>query len=111
MTYKSFAMIIIKYISVLIPKYVKGGHNTLHQDLYGEIFFPFQLVFFLNEPEVDYTGGEFVLTEQIPRAQSKAIVLKPHRDMLIITMNSLNFGYAAMMNMRSNVNCPFAEDN
>ncbi|MFL6376719.1 MAG: 2OG-Fe(II) oxygenase [Nitrososphaeraceae archaeon] len=74
--------------TVLILKYGKGGHNTLHQDLYGEIFFPFQLVFFLNEPEVDYTGGEFVLTEQIPRAQSKAIVLKPHKgDMLIITTN------------------------
>jgi uncharacterized protein len=74
--------------TVLILKYGKGGHNTLHQDLYGEIFFPFQLVFFLNEPESDYTGGEFVLTEQIPRAQSKAIVLKPHKgDMLIITTN------------------------
>jgi hypothetical protein len=74
--------------TALILKYGKGGHNTLHQDLYGEIFFPFQLVFFLNEPEVDYTGGEFVLTEQIPRAQSKAIVLKPHKgDMLIITTN------------------------
>jgi hypothetical protein len=74
--------------TVLILKYGKGGHNTLHQDLYGDIFFPFQLVFFLNEPDVDYTGGEFVLTEQIPRAQSKAIVLKPHKgDMLIITTN------------------------
>jgi uncharacterized protein len=74
--------------TVLILKYGNGGHNTLHQDLYGEIFFPFQLVFFLNEPEVDYTGGEFVLTEQIPRAQSKAIVLKPRKgDMLIITTN------------------------
>ncbi len=74
--------------TVLILKYGKGGHNTLHQDLYGDIFFPFQLVFFLNEPEVDYTGGEFVLTEQIPRAQSKAIVLKPHKgDMLIISTN------------------------
>ena len=74
--------------TVLILKYGKGGHNTLHQDLYGEIFFPFQLVFFLNEPEVDYIGGEFVLTEQIPRAQSKAIVLKPRKgDMLVITTN------------------------
>ena len=74
--------------TVLILKYGKGGHNTLHQDLYGEIFFPFQLVFFLNEPEVDYNGGEFVLTEQIPRAQSKATVLKPCKgDMLVITTN------------------------
>jgi hypothetical protein len=74
--------------TVLILKYGKRGHNTLHQDLCGEIFFPFQLVLFLNEPGVDYTGGEVVLTEQIPRAQSKAIVLKLHKgDILIITTN------------------------
>jgi uncharacterized protein len=74
--------------TVLILKYDKGGYNTLHQDIYGDIFFPFQLVFFLNKPDDDYTGGEFVLTQQIPRAQSKAIVLRPHKgDMLIITTN------------------------
>jgi uncharacterized protein len=74
--------------TVLILKYDKGGYNTLHQDIYGDIFFPFQLVFFLNEPDDDYTGGEFVLTQQVPRAQSKAIVLRPHKgDMLIITTN------------------------
>jgi hypothetical protein len=74
--------------TVLILKYDKGGYNTLHQDIYGDIFFPFQLVFFLNEPDDDYTGGEFVLTQQIPRAQSKAIVLSPYKgDMLIITTN------------------------
>lgn len=74
--------------TVLILKYGKGGHNTLHQDLYGYIFFPFQLVFFLNEVDDDYAGGEFVLTQQIPRAQSKAIVLRPRKgDMLIITTN------------------------
>jgi hypothetical protein len=54
--------------TVLTLKYGKGGYNTLHQDLYGDIFFPFQLVFFLNEVDDDYTGGEFVLTQQIPRA-------------------------------------------
>jgi hypothetical protein len=74
--------------TVLILKYGEGGHNTLHQDLYGEIFFPMQLVLFLNEPEKDYTGGEFVLTQQVPRAQSKAIVLNPRRgDMLLFTTN------------------------
>lgn len=74
--------------TVLILKYGKGGHNTMHQDLYGDIFFPFQLVFFLNEVDDDYTGGEFVLTQQIPRAQSKAIVLRPQKGcMLIITTN------------------------
>ncbi|SKC98480.1 hypothetical protein SAMN05660461_1204 [Chitinophaga ginsengisegetis] len=74
--------------TILILKYCQDGFNTLHQDLYGDIYFPMQLVVFLNEPEEDYTGGEFVLTEQIPRAQSKANVLRPQRgDMLIFTTN------------------------
>jgi uncharacterized protein len=74
--------------TVLILKYGEGGFNTLHQDLYGDIYFPLQAVFFLNEIEEDYTGGEFVLTEQIPRAQSKANVLTPERgDMLVFTTN------------------------
>jgi len=72
--------------TVLILKYGEGGFNTLHQDLYGEVYFPMQLVLFLNQPGKDYTGGEFVLTEQIPRAQSKAIVLQPGQgDMLLFT--------------------------
>ena len=72
--------------TVLILKYGKGGYNTLHQDLYGDIYFPIQTVLFLSEPDKDFTGGEFVLTQQIPRAQSKAIVLKPKKgDMLIFT--------------------------
>ena len=74
--------------SVMILKYGKGGFNTLHQDLYGDIYVPIQLVFVLDEPDTDFTGGEFVLTQQIPRAQSKAIVLKPKKgDVLIITTN------------------------
>jgi len=74
--------------TVLILKYGKDGFNTLHQDLYGEVYFPLQLVLFLNEPGTEYTGGEFVLTEQIPRAQSKANVLQPGRgDMLLFTTN------------------------
>lgn len=72
----------------LILRYDKGGYNTLHQDLYGDIYFPMQLVFFLDQAGQDYEGGEFVLTEQRPRAQSKAIVLRPGKgDMLIITTN------------------------
>lgn len=72
----------------LILRYDKGGYNTLHQDLYGDIYFPMQLVLFLDEPGKDYEGGEFVLIEQRPRAQSKAIVLKPGKgDMLIFTTN------------------------
>jgi len=68
----------------LILKYGLGGHNTLHQDLYGGVYFPFQAVCFLTEPELDYTGGEFVLTQQIPRAQSKAIVLKPRKGDILL---------------------------
>lgn len=74
--------------TALILKYGKGGFNTLHQDLYGEIYFPMQMVFMLDQTEEDYKGGEFVITEQTPRAQSKANVLKPDRgDMVIFTTN------------------------
>jgi hypothetical protein len=74
--------------TVLILQYGAGGHNTLHQDLYGEVFFPMQLVLFLDQPGKDYTGGEFVLLQQTPRAQSKATVLCPRQgDMLIFTTN------------------------
>ncbi|MBE4948520.1 2OG-Fe(II) oxygenase [Chryseobacterium culicis] len=72
--------------TVLILKYAEGGFNTLHQDLYGEVYFPIQIVLMLSEPGQDFTGGEFVLTQQIPRAQSKAIVLQPKKgDALIFT--------------------------
>ena len=72
----------------LILKYGQGGHNTLHQDLYGDIWFPLQTVLFLSDPDLDYSGGEFVLTQQTPRAQSKAIILKPGKgDLLIFTTN------------------------
>lgn len=74
--------------TILILKYGKGGFNTMHQDLYGEVWFPIQLVLFLTEPGEDYTGGEFVLTQQNPRAQSKAIVLQPKKgEMLLFTTN------------------------
>ncbi|MEL7002861.1 MAG: 2OG-Fe(II) oxygenase [Bacteroidota bacterium] len=72
----------------LILKYEEVGYNTLHQDLYGEVFFPIQSVVFLNQPEAEYEGGEFVMTEQRPRAQSKAMVIKPNKgDLLIFTTN------------------------
>jgi hypothetical protein len=77
-----------KKATILILKYGTGGHNTLHQDLYGDVYFHIQTVLFLNEPDQDFTGGEFVLTHQTPRAQSKAAALKPKRgDMLIFTTN------------------------
>lgn len=74
--------------TVLILKYGNGGFNTLHQDLYGDLYFPIQVVLMLSDPDEDFTGGEFVLTQQVPRAQSKAIVLKPKKgDILIFTTN------------------------
>jgi hypothetical protein len=70
----------------LILKYGAGGYNSLHQDLYGDVYFPMQTVFLLNDPKVDFDGGEFVLLEQVPRAQSRAIVLCPEKgDSLIFT--------------------------
>jgi hypothetical protein len=54
----------------LILWYEAGGYNCLHQDIYGEIAFPFQVVFVLNQRRIDYTGGESLLIEQRPRAQS-----------------------------------------
>jgi hypothetical protein len=59
----------------LLLKYGPGDYNTLHQDLYGEHVFPLQAAFLLSEPEADFTGGEFVLTEQRPRMQSRAEVV------------------------------------
>lgn len=59
----------------LILKYEVEGYNCLHQDLYGDVFFPLQVVFVLNEKDVDYTGGEFLLVEQRPRAQSRGHVI------------------------------------
>jgi len=59
----------------LLLQYGKDDFNALHQDLYGEHVFPFQVVFLLSQPGEDFTGGEFVLTEQRPRMQSRAEVI------------------------------------
>jgi len=72
----------------LILRYEAGGHNTLHQDLYGDIYFPFQVVFMLTQIGVDHEGGEFVLTEQVPRAQSIPRVVQADKgDAVIFTTN------------------------
>ncbi|MFD0794313.1 2OG-Fe(II) oxygenase [Mucilaginibacter litoreus] len=72
----------------LILKYNKGGFNALHQDLYGQIYFPMQLVICLNQTGADFCGGEFVLVEQKPRMQSKASVINLNKgDALLFTTN------------------------
>src|SRR3954454_17502484 len=68
----------------LILRYRAGDWNALHQDLYGDVFFPFQILTVLSEPGVDYHGGELVLMEQRPRAQSRAHVLTPPRGAFVI---------------------------
>jgi hypothetical protein len=68
----------------LILRYGEGDWNALHQDLYGDVFFPFQVLTVLSEPFVDYEGGQFVLLEQRPRAQSRAHVLTPPRGAFVI---------------------------
>ncbi len=59
----------------LLLQYMVGDFNCLHQDLYGDLAFPLQVAILLSEPNKDFTGGEFVLTEQRPRMQSRAEVV------------------------------------
>jgi hypothetical protein len=59
----------------LLLQYGAGDYNCLHQDVYGDLLFPLQAAFLLSRPGADFTGGEFVLTEQRPRMQSRAEVV------------------------------------
>jgi uncharacterized protein len=68
----------------LMLRYHEGDWNALHQDLYGDVYFPFQVLTVLSDLGIDYEGGEFVLMEQRPRAQSRAHVIRPARGAFVI---------------------------
>lgn len=71
----------------LLLKYEAGGYNCLHQDLYGEVAFPFQFTCLLSRRGIDFEGGEFLLVEQRPRAQSRAEAISLDRGEGIIFTN------------------------
>ena len=68
----------------LLLRYAAGDYNCLHQDLYGAVAFPLQLTVFLSQPGRDFSGGEFLLVEQRPRAQSRGESLAPQQGEIII---------------------------
>jgi hypothetical protein len=73
----------------LLLRYGQGDYNCLHQDLYGPLVFPLQLAVLLSRPGADFEGGEFVLTEQRPRMQSRATVVPLAKgDAVIFAVNS-----------------------
>jgi hypothetical protein len=68
----------------LLLRYGAGDYNCLHQDLYGTLAFPFQATIMLSDPDRDFVGGEFVLVEQRPRAQSRAEVIRLQQGEAVI---------------------------
>jgi hypothetical protein len=68
----------------LLLRYEAGGYNCLHQDLYGDVAFPLQMTCVLSRPGVDFTGGEFLLVEQRPRAQSIGSAVPLERGQVVI---------------------------
>jgi hypothetical protein len=72
----------------LLLQYKSGDYNCLHQDLYGSLVFPLQVAFLLSDPLKDFSGGEFVLTEQRPRMQSRVSVVPLRQgEAVIFTVN------------------------
>jgi len=72
----------------LILRYTKGDYNCLHQDISGEVYFPYQIIFVLSQQRKDFEGGEIILTQQRPRRQMIPHIIKPNKgDCLIISSN------------------------
>jgi uncharacterized protein len=68
----------------LVLRYGPGGYNCLHQDVYGDLTFPLQLLIMLSRPDEDFTGGENVFVEQRPRQQSRPMVARPRQGQAVI---------------------------
>ncbi len=68
----------------LVLRYHEGDYNCLHQDIYGEVAFPLQVMVMLSGREVDYTGGEFLLVENLPRAQSRGTAITLQQGQAVI---------------------------
>jgi len=74
-------------LTPLLLRYTAGGYNCLHQDLYGAIAFPLQLTILLSRPDADFTGGEILLVEQRPRAQSRGQAIALAQGQAVIFPN------------------------
>jgi uncharacterized protein len=87
----------------LLLHYEAGGYNCLHQDVYGAVGFPLQVVCFLSRPGADYEGGEFLLVEQRPRAQSMGEAILGRQGELLVFTNRIRPARGARGFYRVNV--------
>ena len=87
----------------LLLRYERGGYNCLHQDLYGAVAFPMQIVVFLSRPGVDHEGGEFLLVQQRPRSQSIAGVIPGEQGEMVVFANRFWPGAGSRGFYRTNV--------
>lgn len=92
----------------LMLRYAPGDWNALHRDLYGDVVFPFQVVIMLDRPGIDFAGGELVLLEQRPRAQSRAhvVTLEQGAALIFTTASGRPAALAASTVRRSATACP-----
>jgi uncharacterized protein len=87
----------------LVLRYHPGDYNCLHQDIYGTHAFPLQLMVMLSQAEADYTGGEFILVENLPRAQSRARVITLQQGQAVIWPTRYRPGQGTRGRYRINV--------